>query len=226
MTNVHLGFGVFISHSGKDSILLNRTKQIIEMIGGIPYVSSLGEHPGTDVDPTARKMIEMSNGVVVLLTEEGCKSQSVNQEIGYIKGKKPILPVLLKGQKMPGIFLHGTEPLPIENDGWESVVKIGKEIVRQEWNPQNKIIDDLGEIIKAKERGNDPFRCHKGHWPGGACNEPCNLYREGRQMVLRHDGHEWESVYVSESMARFLKKYVFLAEKEQKKFLQYLREKL
>ena len=208
-------FGIFISHSGEDDLLLQRTKQMIELIGAIPFISSPGEHPGHDVDTAIRKMIDFSSGIIVLLTKNACKSLSVSQEIGYArKGNKPILPILMKGEKMPGIFLHGTEPLPIEDDSWDSVVKIGQEISRQRWNPGINIIDDLNKIISDMKKGEYPFKCHKGHYPGSVCNGPCMLFKEKQGIVLRHEPHEWECVIVTLNMAHFLKNYIFIPMKD------------
>jgi hypothetical protein len=207
--NPPLQYGVFISHSGKDPELLKRTRTIIEITGALPFFSTPGSRPGSDVDPTTRAMIDDCVGVVVLLTENGCQSQSVNQEIGYVKkGNKPILPILFEGQKMPGIFLHGTEPLPLPDDSWESVIKIGQALLQLQWNPANTVLSDLGAIYQEITDGEPPFRCHKGHWPGPPCDQAVGLYKEQNRYVLRHWEHQWEVVYVSDSTARFLSKYI------------------
>ncbi len=208
MTITTRNFGIFISHSHKDDILLERIKKVIRILGLTPLTSVRGENPGTDPDVEIRKLIDISYGVVALLTENGCHSHSVNQEIGYSKGKKPIIPVLMDGQDISGVFLQKIEPIPINDDSWDSVMKIGEAIARAEWNPHNAIISDLFAIINAKEKKDVPFRCHKAPF-GDPCDQPVFLHQEENgRYVLQHPPHTWESVYVSKSMGNFIKKYI------------------
>ena len=211
-------YGIFISHSGEveDNTLLQRTRHIIELVGATPLVSIRGDHPGTVVDREVEDMIHRSKGMVALFSRNGCVSPSVNQEVTLAKSQgKNVIPVLLKGQTLPGIFLHGMEPLPIDGDDWDSVLKIAEAIDSKNWNPATPILESLQQIEAASLRGDIPFRCHKGHYPGNnPCDMPVSLQKDDKgryamfHVVNKGKNHDWEAVYVSDSMAEFLRRFV------------------
>ena len=75
--------------------------------------------------------------------------------------------------------------------------------------------NDLKIVQKELTRGVSPFWCHKGHRPGPACGGPVTVQREYYGSALFHvppaaKPHDWEAVYVSEDMAKFLRDYLQL----------------
>lgn len=99
---------VFISHSTREPQVVAMFARDLQQIGVRSIVSEWSPEPGKPIAEKIENQISMSDCVLALLTRSGARSPSVNQEIGYAKGKKPIIPVVEKGTKV-GVLLQGLE---------------------------------------------------------------------------------------------------------------------
>lgn len=79
------------------------------------------------------------------------------------------------------------------------------------------VLESIRAILGDHAKGVTPFWCHKGHWPGPACGGPVTLQSvESHGPSLYHippppgKAHDWEAVYVSPEMAKFLRDFLHL----------------
>lgn len=85
---------------------------------------------------------------------------------------------------------------------------LSKYVLAQQRSAAGNLNQELHSLGQARDLGEVPFRCHKGHWPGPPCFGAVTLHKDAYGYALFHASHDWEAVYVSESMAVFLTKYV------------------
>ncbi len=93
-----MAYRVFISHSTRDQGLVITLANLLTQFGVEVFVAEWYLAPGELLDSKVFSQIEQADCVVVLLTQNGIRSNWVQQEIGYaIKLKKPIIPLVERG---------------------------------------------------------------------------------------------------------------------------------
>ena len=94
-------YKVFISHSSRDQGIVISLANLLSKFGVKVFVAEWYLAPGEQIDTRIFKEIETSNCVVVLLTQEGIRSNWVQQEVGYAISKdRHIIPLVEKGTKV------------------------------------------------------------------------------------------------------------------------------
>lgn len=118
-------FTVFISHSTGEPQVVAMFASLLQQSGINPIVSEWYPEPGKPLAEKIERQISASDCVLALLTCEGGRSPSVNQEIGYAKGRKPIIPIVEEGTEI-GVLLQGLEYVPFNRlNPVEAVNKAG-----------------------------------------------------------------------------------------------------
>lgn len=97
-----MAYKVFISHSTRDQGLVIALANLLIKYGTKVFVAEWYLTPGEPIDKKVSEQIESSDCVVVLLTQNGMRSNWVHQEIGYALSKgfgknKPLIPIVEKG---------------------------------------------------------------------------------------------------------------------------------
>ncbi|MEW6003532.1 MAG: toll/interleukin-1 receptor domain-containing protein [Nitrospirota bacterium] len=93
-----MAYKVFISHSTRDQRLVITLANILSKFGVDVSVAEWYLSPGQQLDKKIFEKIENSDCVIVLLTQNGIRSNWVQQEIGYaLKSGKPLIPLVEKG---------------------------------------------------------------------------------------------------------------------------------
>lgn len=88
-------FKVFFSHSEADAALTEQISNLLEMLGIHPFVYEYYSAGGINRFDRIKTMIQEAPLFLVLLTDNGLKSQWVNQEIGYaVALNKTPIPIL------------------------------------------------------------------------------------------------------------------------------------
>jgi nucleoside 2-deoxyribosyltransferase len=124
-------FTVFISHSTKEPIIVWMFGHLLQLSGINVFVSEWIPEPGKPLPEKIQRQIDASDCVLALLTREGGRSPSVNQEVGYAIGKKkPIIPVVEEGVEV-GVLLHGLEYVPFDRSKPDSAVNSAADYIRK-----------------------------------------------------------------------------------------------
>ncbi len=99
-------FEVFLSHSvaPDDTPLLAELERRGEPFGIHFYLAERDVQPGRSLSVKIRTAILRADLVVALLTKHGVASPWVNQEIGFAKERKRIVPLVEAGVKPTGII--------------------------------------------------------------------------------------------------------------------------
>ena len=93
-----MAYKVFISHSTQDQGLVISLANLLSKYGVGVAVAEWYLSPGQPLDRKIINLIEKSDCVVILLTQNGMRSKWVQQEIGLaLDKKKPIIPLVEKG---------------------------------------------------------------------------------------------------------------------------------
>jgi hypothetical protein len=93
-----MSYKVFISHSSRDQGLVISLANLLTRFGIEVYVAEWYLSPGEKLDSKVFREIDNSNCMVVLLTQNGTRSNWVQQEIGYALSKgKHIIPLVEDG---------------------------------------------------------------------------------------------------------------------------------
>ncbi|MDD5691634.1 MAG: toll/interleukin-1 receptor domain-containing protein [Candidatus Omnitrophica bacterium] len=96
---------VFISHSTKDMDLVNDFTNILKHRGIEAYVALSDARPGLDLWEKIESNIKDSNCVLAILTQNGSRSEIVNQEIATAKALYiPFIPIVEKGITLKGLL--------------------------------------------------------------------------------------------------------------------------
>jgi hypothetical protein len=104
-----MAFNVFISHSISDSHVVDQFKSVLEVNGIGVYIALIQPQYGTSLPLKVSKAISRSDCVIAVLTQNGARSEWVNQEIGYAsRSGKTIIPVVEDGIELKG-FVAGVE---------------------------------------------------------------------------------------------------------------------
>jgi len=109
-------YTVFISHSGKDKLVIHFIASQLQLYGITPIVAfnvRPKKHPQY-LSEKIKGLIQQSDCVVALLTKNGVQSNWVHQEIGYSIDKKPLIPIVESDIRSEDLgFLQGTEYIPL-----------------------------------------------------------------------------------------------------------------
>lgn len=93
-----MAYNVFISHSSRDQGLVISLANLLSKFGVEVFVAEWYLSPGESLDRKVFREIKNSDCIVVLLTQNGARSNWVQQEIGYaLKANKPLIPLVEKG---------------------------------------------------------------------------------------------------------------------------------
>lgn len=93
-----MAYRVFISHSTRDQGLVITLANLLAHLGVEVFVAEWYLTPGEPLDRKVFSQIERADCVVVLLTQNGIRSNGVQQEVGYaVKANKLIIPLVEKG---------------------------------------------------------------------------------------------------------------------------------
>lgn len=106
-----MAYKVFISHSTRDLGLVTFLAKKLSEFGVEVFVAEWSLSPGATLDKKVSAQIERADCVVAILTQNGMRSNWVQQEIGYaLKANKPIIPLVEKGISPKHLgFLQGKE---------------------------------------------------------------------------------------------------------------------
>ncbi len=110
-----MAYKVFISHSTRDQGLVISLANLLSKYGAKVFVAEWYLTPGKPIEKKVFEQIENSDCVVVLLTQNGMRSNWVHQEIGYALktgfGKnRPLIPLVEKGIRREDLgALNGKE---------------------------------------------------------------------------------------------------------------------
>ncbi len=98
---------VYISHSERDEGMALELSQALWRVGLESYVNMYNICPGISHADRASFGIRNSECLIALLTEEGYRSMTVNQEIGFARGiDLLIIPMLEKNTELPFLIEH------------------------------------------------------------------------------------------------------------------------
>ena len=108
-------YQIFIAHSSEDDPLAYNVKNALSKIYEFrPYLAEDYKIPGENFKLRIQKAIQGSRCFIVLLTENGMKSQWVNQELGFAVAKKrKIIPITYSNcaSKLKGFITKDSDDL-------------------------------------------------------------------------------------------------------------------
>lgn len=105
---------VFLSHSTKDKLLVDELKNILSRNQILCYVAEEDVQPGSPLWAKLSANIKDSDCVLVVLTNDGSRSEMVNQEIATAHSlNKQIIPLVETGVKLKGV-LDGREYIELD----------------------------------------------------------------------------------------------------------------
>jgi hypothetical protein len=122
-----MAYKVFISHSVRDQNLVILLENLLSKFEISVFVAEWYLSPGKPIDKKVFEQIEIADCVVVLLTQNGIRSNWVQQEIGYsLKLNKPIIPIVEKGINSKDLgALQGKEYIEFDLfRPWEALNKL------------------------------------------------------------------------------------------------------
>jgi hypothetical protein len=122
-----VAYKVFISHSVRDQSLVILLENLLSKFEISVFVAEWYLSPGEPIDKKVFEQIESSDCIVVLLTQNGIRSNWVQQEIGYsLKLNKPIIPIVEKGINSKDLgALQGKEYIEFDLfQPWEALNKL------------------------------------------------------------------------------------------------------
>ncbi len=93
-----MGYRVFISHSTEDQRLVMSLSNLLSRYGMDVSVAEWYLTPGEPLADKINNLINESDCIVILLTQNGMRSKWVQQEIGIaLNKKKTIIPLVARG---------------------------------------------------------------------------------------------------------------------------------
>jgi hypothetical protein len=128
---------VYISHSEQDKYMALQLSQALWRVGLESYAAMHSICPGVSRAERVSFGIRNSECLVALLTVAGCRSATVNQEIGLAHGiDHLIIPLLGKGAKLPFLIEH-LQPIAFVDHSYEDaiglLIKTIRDLSRLEW---------------------------------------------------------------------------------------------
>jgi TIR domain len=117
-----MAFSVFVSHSFKDSELVNSLRVALSSAGIDPYLAEIDAKYGIRLPEKIGNAIDSADAMIVVLTKEANASASVNQEVGYAKKAQKLIVAMVEEGVIAGAMLQGIEVVKFTVD------KIGEAI--------------------------------------------------------------------------------------------------
>lgn len=109
---------LFIGYSGEDKQHAEFIYQCLSQIAEIqPYLAEIVPNYGENFKKRILDFLDITNFMVVFLTQRGVESQWVNQEIGYamaVKRKRQnlqVIPISLSNVKLRGLITKDSEDI-------------------------------------------------------------------------------------------------------------------
>lgn len=126
-----MAFKVFISHSMADVKLVSQLKYWLEVNGIEAYLAEAYPEAGANLSQKISNAIDNSECVIAVFTQDGTRSQWVNQEIGYAKkAGKIVVPLVEDGVPHTG-FIQGVEYISFNRSNpTDSINKILKRLTQ------------------------------------------------------------------------------------------------
>ena len=118
----------FVSCSARDGDIIAKVKDALTKKEIKPYLATDDLKPGRLVFAKIEKAIERADVFVVILSENSIRSKWVAEEIGYAKGKVPIIPIRV-GHVYPGALLEGVECVPFTDQNLDNLDSIIAEAI-------------------------------------------------------------------------------------------------
>jgi len=115
---------LFISHSSEDHHVVSKIKEDLQRNGFSSYIATQDPCPGQHISSKIERAIKESDAVIVIVSNASNKSPWVQQEIGYAKARKAIIPIRIDDSKPPAM-LEGIDCLNYSPD----LVRNIKEII-------------------------------------------------------------------------------------------------
>ncbi len=95
----------FISHSTRDMTIVEEFRKSIESLGIQAYLAVYDIQPGKDLWKKIETNIKNSHVLIAILTQEGAKSEIVNQEMAIAKANKIlVVPIVEEGNDPKGLL--------------------------------------------------------------------------------------------------------------------------
>lgn len=119
----------FLSCSSEDAEMIAKVKHALTRKGIRPYLATDDLKPGRLVFAKIEKSIERADVFIVILSENSIRSKWVAMEIGYAKGKVPIVPIRV-GHVFPSALLEGVECVNLTDQNLENLNSIIAEAIK------------------------------------------------------------------------------------------------
>lgn len=144
-------YAIFMSHSSKDSKVINYIASQLRPFGIIPIIAEQ-ERPESFpqyLPNKIKELIQQSDCVIAFLTKNGIASNWVHQEIGYVLDKKPLIPIVEEGIPSEDLgFLQGAEYILLYWENIEqSILKLASWTTRLKTEKEIKVILSVVLII-------------------------------------------------------------------------------
>ena len=165
---------VYISHSERDEGMALELSQAFWRVGMESYVNMNNICPGISHAERTSFGIRNSECLVALLTEEGCRSTTVNQEIGFAKGiDLLIIPLLEKNTKLPFLIDH-LRPISFTPSDYKDaiglLIKTIRDLSTLEWLKVScpKCCEEMTQYLTPQDEVDDAIR--KGSYLETICS--------------------------------------------------------
>ena len=155
-------FQVFISYSFEDGDIVRQLKNTLQQDGIKCYVAKHDANYGGSIYTKLSSAIDNSKAVIAILTQKGCASPSVNQELGYAKkAGKRIIPLVEKGVNLP-VMLQGLEYKKFDRSSLDhTCIKISELLSKyfpRKCSRHLGMFCHLPAVDPVTSQGNDPKR--------------------------------------------------------------------
>lgn len=134
---------VFISFSKNDMPTVLRLRDSLSGQRYSPYVAADVVEPAQHISKKIENAISNSHAFIVLLTESSAMSPWVQQEIGYAKGRVPIVPIKAEGVRPPAL-LEGCDCVVLNEDNLSRIGSIVNDAIRAFVPPIGRNVCDEG----------------------------------------------------------------------------------
>ena len=119
----------FLSCSAQDADIIAKVKHALTKMGIKPYLATDDLKPGRLIFAKIEKSIERADVFIVILSENSIRSKWVAMEIGYAKGKVPIVPIRV-GHVNPSALLEGVECVNLTDQNLDNLDSIIVEAIK------------------------------------------------------------------------------------------------
>jgi nucleoside 2-deoxyribosyltransferase len=124
-------YSVFISHSFKDSGLVDTLRTALTQAGVDSYLAEIDPQYGIALPEKIGKAIDSADAIIVVLTKEANVSPSVNQEVGYAKKAQKLIVAMVEEGASTGAMIQGLEVVRFTVDKiGEAIEKVSNYVKR------------------------------------------------------------------------------------------------